>query len=316
MKIRLISLLLGLGLASGLSAQTWNILLSGSQVLSLGEITGSAAYASIELDGSTLTWQVHHEGTSGLSMAHFHGPANSEQTAGVAQGIDAGPSPVRGSAELTTGQISQLTSGQWYLNLHTAENPPGELRGQVVDQLGFLPNNLISGAQQVPVVLTEAAGAARIAYDPASRELSWEIAWEGLTGPPTMMHFHGPAAVGANAGVQVNIGAISGLESPSVGSTTITAEQEADLLAGQWYINIHTEANGPGEIRGQVLEIEMPDWYGYSIMSGWANTEGFLGWLEVSEDPWVYSLTLDRYLYVPAPADNTFGDGGWVYVPR
>lgn len=305
-----------LSLATSLTAQTWNILLSGSQVLSLGQTTGSAAYATIELDGSTLSWEVHHEGTSGLTVAHFHGPANSDETAGVAQGIEAGPSPIRGSAELDAGQISQLTSGQWYLNLHTSENPPGELRGQVVDQLNFKPNNLISGSQEVPGVLTEAAGAAHIAYDPATRELSWEIAWEGLTGPATMMHFHGAAPAGENTGVQVNIGAISGLESPSAGATTITPDQEADLMAGLWYINIHTEANGPGEIRGQVVNIEMPDWYGFPVTSGWANTGDFLGWLELSADPWVYSLTLDRYIYIPAPAGNTFDPGGWAFVPR
>jgi len=67
------------------------------------------------------------------------------------------------------------------------------------------------------------------------------------------MHFHGPAGLGETAGVQVNIGDISGLTSPSIGSATISDELESQLLAGDLYINIHTAANGPGEIRGQVV---------------------------------------------------------------
>ena len=72
------------------------------------------------------------------------------------------------------------------------------------------------------------------------------------------MHFHGPASAGANAGVQLNFGAISGTSSPSIGSSTISAGQASDLLAGLWYINIHTTAVAGGEIRGQVTVVPVP----------------------------------------------------------
>jgi hypothetical protein len=73
------------------------------------------------------------------------------------------------------------------------------------------------------------------------------------------MHFHGAADPGTNAGVQVNIGSISGLGSPTAGSTTITGAQGADLVAGLWYVNIHTAANPGGEIRGQVAVSLVPE---------------------------------------------------------
>ena len=65
-------------------------------------------------------------------------------------------------------------------------------------------------------------------------------------------HFHGPAAPGANAGVQVPVagGVNSGLD----GSATLTADQAKMLENGQMYFNIHTEANKAGEIRGQVMK--------------------------------------------------------------
>ncbi len=81
--------------------------------------------------------------------------------------------------------------------------------------------------------------------DDVSDLLSWDVSWSALSGPATAMHCHGPAPAGVNAGVQVNIGAISGLTSPSIDSATITASQANDLLAGLWYIDIHT-ATYPG----------------------------------------------------------------------
>jgi hypothetical protein len=53
-----------------------------------------------------------------------------------------------------------------------------------------------------------------------------------------------------NAAVQV---AISILSNPTSGSATINDAQAADLLAGLWYINIHSTFSPGGEIRGQVV---------------------------------------------------------------
>ncbi len=109
----------------------------------------------------------------------------------------------------------------------------------------------LDGSQEVPPVETDGTGTATITFDSDTNELSWEIEFSGLSGPATGAHFHGPAAEGANAGVQVNIGDVSGLSSPMSGSAELTAEQASTLLDGQMYINIHTEQNPDGEIRGQ-----------------------------------------------------------------
>ena len=96
-------------------------------------------------------------------------------------------------------------------------------------------------------------GSATITLDTDTNLFSWDIQWSGLSGTITVAHFHGPATPSQNAGVQVNFGAISGLTSPSIGSTTIDDTQEADVLAGLWYINIHSTNFPGGEIRGQVV---------------------------------------------------------------
>jgi CHRD domain len=99
---------------------------------------------------------------------------------------------------------------------------------------------------------SKGTGTAEVTYDTATKTLSWTINFDGLTGPPTMAHFHGPAAAGANASVALMIGANP--TSPAKGTATLTDAQAADLQNGLWYINIHTNANRGGEIPGQVVK--------------------------------------------------------------
>ena len=73
-----------------------------------------------------------------------------------------------------------------------------------------------------------------------------------FAGPATAAHFHGPAEAGKNAGVAVAIP--NAASSPAEGSATLTDAQAADLMAGKYYINVHTAANPGGEIRGQVTK--------------------------------------------------------------
>lgn len=105
---------------------------------------------------------------------------------------------------------------------------------------------------------SSATGFATMTYDDTAGLFSWDITWSGLEGDITVAHFHGAAPAGMGAGVQVNFGDISGLTSPSIGSTTIDGQQASDLLAGLWYINIHSSIEPGGEIRGQVEAIPLP----------------------------------------------------------
>lgn len=107
----------------------------------------------------------------------------------------------------------------------------------------------LTSAAEVPPNTSPGKGTADVTYDTASKLLTWKVSYSGLTGPATMAHFHGPAEAGKNAPVAVPFkDAASGAE----GSATLTDAQAADLMAGKMYINVHTEANKGGEIRGQV----------------------------------------------------------------
>ena len=110
-------------------------------------------------------------------------------------------------------------------------------------------NTQLSGKNEVPTNDSKAAGQARVTYDTTTKKLSWRVTYRGLM--PMAGHFHGPAAAGVNAGVVVPFTGVD--KSPIVGSATLTEAQASDLLAGKWYVNLHTTAFGGGEIRGQVV---------------------------------------------------------------
>jgi CHRD domain len=91
--------------------------------------------ADIDYDAATkkLSWKLTYSGLTGpVTAAHFHGPAGPADKAGVAVAIpNATSSPVEGSATLTDAQAADLLAGMLYVNIHTAANPGGEIRGQV-----------------------------------------------------------------------------------------------------------------------------------------------------------------------------------------
>lgn len=109
----------------------------------------------------------------------------------------------------------------------------------------------ITGLNQVPPVATRGSGELAAVLDKDTRLLRWKLlSLSGLSGPATAAHFHGPAGMGTNATVKLLMK--NPVMSPSEGQATLTPAQVADLMAGKWYVNIHTAAHPAGEIRGQV----------------------------------------------------------------
>ena len=56
-------------------------------------------------------------------------------------------------------------------------------------------------------------------------------------------------------------------------------------------------------------------WGQFPIVDGrYANTGDWLGWLIVDAAPWIWSMNLDAWLFIPV---STAAAGmGWVYIPR
>ena len=111
---------------------------------------------------------------------------------------------------------------------------------------------MLTGTEEVPANTSPGTGTLEATYDSDSNVLNYTVTYSGLTGDATAAHFHGPAAPGENAPPAVPVE--GSLASPISGTATLTDAQEAELLGGQWYFNLHTAQYPDGELRGQVLQ--------------------------------------------------------------
>jgi hypothetical protein len=107
----------------------------------------------------------------------------------------------------------------------------------------------LTAASEVPPNDSKGTGTIEATYDTASKMLTWKGSYKDLTGPASAAHFHGPAALGKNAPPMVPVDAS---KSPFEGNATLTDDQAKAFADGLIYFNVHTKANGGGEIRGQL----------------------------------------------------------------
>jgi hypothetical protein len=114
---------------------TYTVALSGKNEVpattSAGTGTGTFTYDTVT---KKLTWAVTYTGLTGPATAsHFHSPAAATENAGVTVPLTGDlKSPIMGEATLTDALAKDLADGKMYYNIHTAANPGGEIRGQLV----------------------------------------------------------------------------------------------------------------------------------------------------------------------------------------
>ena len=114
---------------------------------------------------------------------------------------------------------------------------------------------VMSAKNEVPTNSSTATGSLNVFYSRATRILSYQFTWTGLTGNVTNMHIHGQAPVGYTAGVFQGFTGYPTTPSGSFSGSLLidnVAIKEENLLNGLYYVNIHTLANIGGEIKGQI----------------------------------------------------------------
>lgn len=200
--------------------------------------------------------------TGAITAAHFH-----NAPAGTGGGVvhDITPSimgnRVMGIWTAANGlnamMLSELMKGNFYIALHTAANAGGELRGQVIRlaREGYVME--INGMQEVPAITTAAMGSGMVTIDRNKENAHYMLAFDGLSGPATGVHFHN-GAMGTNGAViydltslLMNNGAYGYWHSSSM--PMFTSTEEALVRMGNVYVNVHTAANPNGEVRGQLM---------------------------------------------------------------
>jgi hypothetical protein len=227
--------------------------------------TAATAYGIFALDKSTrmVNFKVVAQGLSGaITSSHLHIGA-----AGTAGGVSLDLSPmimgnrIEGSFMVTWATASFLTdlaAGNIYINIHTAANPNGEIRGQLIQNTGALVfDAMLDNAQTGGTTAPNAHGVAKLALSPMMDAITYNIATTGLSGAIASAHIHIGVA-GTAGGVAITLpaadanGMISGTINAANGLTPALVNM---MLEGELYINIHTAANPNGEARGQIMKL-------------------------------------------------------------
>jgi hypothetical protein len=140
-------------------------------------------------------------------------------------------------------------------------------------QAGFiLFETELDGANELPPVTTDATGFGLFGLDTVTNDFGWFIYFQDLSAEAVAAHIHeqpsGSVPGGENGPVEIDLAFLAGqggiLDSIGdtaglfLGTTVLDASQIANLLAGLWYVNIHSPTNPGGEIRGQIVAVPEP----------------------------------------------------------
>jgi hypothetical protein len=223
----------------------------------IGNASGRAVLA-LSADATKLTYRVMVNDIISITAAHIHrAPAGANGGVIfnlVGSGGFSTQQPVSGTLDLSTAQVMDLISDNYYVNVHTTSAPAGAIRGQV---LPYQPTAHmmapLTGASEVPAVNTNAVGVARFILNSPLDTLHYS-AWVTDIISVTAAHIH-VAPAGKNGPV---VFPLSGGSTPFDplrpigGGVALNAQNWVDLLTGYYYVNVHTTANPSGAIRGQI----------------------------------------------------------------
>jgi hypothetical protein len=207
--------------------------------------TGTGRFV-FDPDTKVLSGGVTTTGIVGL-VAHLHAGAIGV-AAPVAIPMTGGPSEwvIPAGTTLTDAQVTTLTSGGFYANVHSAANPGGEIRGQVYTPVRTAT---LSGAQEVPPVVTSASGVCWFSVNPYTKGVAGRTETTGITA--TVAHAHRAAAGVAGPVVLPQTSPAAGVWVTAAGAT-ISDDLLVNFMKDEMYCNVHSAANPTGEIRGQL----------------------------------------------------------------
>ncbi len=155
---------------------------------------------------------------------------------------------VDGTLTLQSGDPDDFQAGHFYVNIQTAQNQTGELRGQVIPPGATLYTGLLLGANEVPPVTTQATGGAQFVLMPDQKTLAYEIDVSGIL----------PTSADMDQGLKGKNGpmlySLTLDMTGAQGSITISPSYMSMLQSGATYVNVHTASYSSGELRAQLLQ--------------------------------------------------------------
>jgi hypothetical protein len=195
---------------------------------------------------------------SNATAAHIHLSSDSSiiVTLEGGAGAIAGTFTIPAGTFLTAPQLKALANDGLYFQVHSVNNPNGELRGDIAYPVSTIPSVSLNGAQEVPPVVTTGTGLGNLTVNLGTGVMSGTVSFT-VPSIADRAHIHQGFA-GENGGIIITLqgGAPDTQGTFTVpGSTRLTALQLGDLISERMYLNIHTASNTGGEIRGQIRNV-------------------------------------------------------------
>ncbi len=238
---------------------TFDLTLNGDQENPQVGTSGTAlGMVTIEPDLHALDYYIVYDQLSGpVTGAHFHQAVPGENGPVVIDiSNDVNPIYVSGTTPFTIDEFNSLLKGDLYINLHTAANPSGEIRGQIQKFAREAYTFELNGGQESPPVSTPSVGAGIVTIDRDQVSAHYMVVYSGLEGNFTASHFHsgGP---GVNGGVIYDLSdqynAFGGAFGYWDETSTPVFDAASLFQKGEVYLNVHSDANPSGEIRGNII---------------------------------------------------------------
>ena len=232
-------------------------MLDGSQETPNPIVTNAkgTGWAVLKDDGSEIEYSVTIAGlSSNFTASHFHN-APAGVTGGVVHPITFSDSTSAGSwTGFSENMISELIKNNLYFNVHTTNNPGGEIRGQLIHQGEIMFNARLEGNNETPnPITTDGNGTAWAVLSADKSTLYYNVTYAQLDSQFTAAHLH-LAPEGVTGGV---IHPITFTGNSASGSWVGFADSIlAKLVKEHIYVNIHSVKNPGGEIRDQLHNVD------------------------------------------------------------
>ncbi|MBL7815247.1 MAG: CHRD domain-containing protein [Saprospiraceae bacterium] len=267
---------------------------------------------TLEEDYKTLSVYGVFDSLSGaVTGCHFHSGARGVNGGVVVNLISlVKGNVISGKVTITKDILAAINNFGIYMNVHTAANPGGEIRGQVNVETDLHFAAVMRGANEVPAVTTSGLGLGSFVLNYAYSRLEYRILVTGLSGNISAAHLHF-GALGANGPVAYPL-SFSG--NTLTGFVDVNSAFVDSLFSGKVYVNVHTAANPGGEIRSQLTfsnQVAFDAWaIGANEVPATTSTGKALaiGWMTSSLDSLDYLVVYDSI--TPTAAHFHIGAAG------
>ncbi|MDH3641520.1 MAG: CHRD domain-containing protein [Gammaproteobacteria bacterium] len=230
-----------------------NVDLKSVEVIGGGAAGGTAtASFTVNLDDSTVSGTVTLTGITADAVNLNQGFAGEAGPLLISLTQDSATAWSATDVDITQADLDALNAGGLYVEVTTANEPDGALRGQLVIGDIELHFAVLSGMQEVPRLTTAATGLAAITLNRSSGDLVIHVNTTDLD-DAVAAHIH-QALAGTNGGILVELVADGALPSHWFAEDEVLDAAGLDAFdSGELYVNVHSPANPGGEVRGQII---------------------------------------------------------------